>query len=178
MLVAKLLMEGLRSLGNKIAPGLGDKFAKLPPITPFHLYIEVEEKIRGQVDEPLLMEWIIQTRDDALKRKPRPIPPIIYSKVSNDFNSDLLDRVVYVVAGGERWSLDTSTFKLGDKSAITLDYVVVFRKESHVDNVKLWAHELVHVSQYARWGIRGFARKYAEDYREVEEEAAGVAARY
>jgi hypothetical protein len=36
---------------------------------------------------------------------------------------------------------------------------------------KLWAHEITHVVQYARWGVDEFAVRYLRDYQAVEKEA-------
>ena len=68
-----------------------------------------------------------------------------------------------------------SSFNLGDQSAITLDNVIVFRFEGDaLNNSILWAHEVAHVQQYRKWGIRDFSIKYIRSYKSVENEAEEV----
>ncbi|MNF05204.1 hypothetical protein D3C80_2048820 [compost metagenome] len=53
--------------------------------------------------------------------------------------------------------------------AVTLVDIIVFRsEEAALNDVALWAHELVHVQQYQQWGVAEFARRYSRDYDTVE----------
>ncbi len=49
----------------------------------------------------------------------------------------------------------------GNAAAVTLIDTVVFKDESYVGSLALWAHELHHVQQYKDWGLSGFAARYA-----------------
>ena len=86
------------------------------------------------------------------------------------------------VAAGESGSL--SVVLAGDAPAardlaITLGEVILFRPgERGEADPRIWAHELVHVQQYDRWGVRGFAQRYTADHLAVEREAQDGAARY
>ena len=81
--------------------------------------------------------------------------------------------------------LETARYRVGDDSvlttagallrnpdiaAVTLIDLIVFRSEADAEhNVALWAHELKHVEQYLQWGVGEFARRYTQDYQQVEQ---------
>jgi hypothetical protein len=54
---------------------------------------------------------------------------------------------------------------------VTLDDIIVFREKRSVEDLFLWSHELKHVDQYHRWGVRRFASYYLTDHQRVEKEA-------
>ena len=70
-----------------------------------------------------------KSRKDALRAGTKKIPRYIRDQVESHFTSDLLDRVGYRVGGGNEFSLARNSFRFGGKSAITLDYVIVFLNE-------------------------------------------------
>ena len=120
----------------------------------------------------LLREWIVATRDAALESGTEPIPAEVRSALANFFPDEILDKVRWQQASKDAFAF-SAIFYVGHAPAITLDYVVVFESaETGAADPKLWAHELVHVMQFRRWGIGGFAQRYVEDYAKVEEEAA------
>lgn len=125
-----------------------------------------------------LAQWILASRDDAIKAGVQPIPTDIRARLKGHFPEDLLTRVRYRVGTGRDFTLQTRAFK-GNAAAITLGEVILFRPDAKGEaEVRLWAHELIHVQQYARWGVRGFARRYTLDHLGIEREAEAGEARY
>ncbi|MBN8832421.1 MAG: DUF4157 domain-containing protein [Sphingomonadales bacterium] len=125
-----------------------------------------------------LAQWIWSSRADAVKAGVSPIPAAIRSRLKGHFPEALLARVRYRVGTGNEYSLQTHAFK-GNAAAITLGDVILFRPaEKSADDPRLWAHELTHVQQYDRWGVRGFAQRYTLDHVSIEREAEAGAARY
>ena len=62
---------------------------------------------------------------------------------------------------------------------MTLNEVVLFKDpQVAVFDTVLWAHEVAHVAQYQRWGVEGFAERYAADREAVEREARETATRF
>jgi hypothetical protein len=132
-----------------------------------------------QTSAPLLQGFIARSRDDALRHGAQAIPPEIRRDLSGFFPDHVLDVVRFRVRGGDDLSLQVSSIRHASAQAITLDYVIVFKDVvDALNNRALWAHELTHVDQYQRWGIRAFAVQYLRDYRSVETEAEGVETRY
>lgn len=124
-----------------------------------------------------LAQWIVASRDDAVKAGVRPMPDAVRARLRGHLPEALLARVRYRVGTGHELSLQTNAFK-GNAAAITLGDVILFRAEEQAGaDVRLWAHELAHVRQYDRWGVRGFARRYTRDHLAVEAEANAEAAK-
>lgn len=124
-----------------------------------------------------LAQWIIASRNDALKAGVQPVPADIRARLKGHFPDAILAGVRYRVGGGKEYSLQTHAFK-GNAAAITLHDVILFRPEQgNVTDVHLWAHELAHVVQYQRWGVRGFAKRYTLDHQAVENAAEAEARR-
>ncbi len=120
----------------------------------------------------VMAEAIIYLRDLAMENA-KPLPTEIKRKLTPYFDPLILEKVRYTaewsptVEAALRRLIDTDKFAL----AVTLDNVIVFSDEESLDNMWLWVHELKHVEQYDRWGIKGFAHNYLLDYRSVEQEA-------
>ena len=122
---------------------------------------------------PVLRDWIVQSRDEALADGVEKIPPVVRSSLSGYVPEDILNRVRWRVGGGGQLSLQQNSFYFAETSAVTLDYVIVFREEADaLDDVELWVHELKHVIQFMEWGIEEFATRYLLDYEAVESEAS------
>jgi hypothetical protein len=99
------------------------------------------------------------------------MPEAVRTRLKGQFPEALLVRVRYRVGSANEYNLAANAFK-NRAAAITLDDVVLFRSaQDAATDARLWAHELTHVQQYERWGIRGFARRYTLDHRGVEAEA-------
>jgi hypothetical protein len=136
-------------------------------------------ELQAQAGAPALMNWIIASRDDAIRAGVQPIPGEMRNLLSRHFSERLLRRVRFRAGEGHFLSLQKSAFHLGDQGAITLDYVIVFRHSGDAyGNDELWAHELGHVLQYESWGIRDFAIKYLRSWNSVESGADDEKNRY
>lgn len=124
-----------------------------------------------------LASAIQSARDETIKDGVLPIPPTMRKQLAAVFPIELLDRVRYHV--GQEGSFAMQAFQYGHVQAVTLIDVIVFRSESDATtNDVMWAHELTHVRQYDHWGLEEFARRYAGDYKAVEDEAYGFQAEY
>jgi len=127
-----------------------------------------------------LARAIEHARARAIANGVRPIPPGAQRGLAGFFPPSLLHCVRHGIApdaGG--FSLSNLAFGYGDADAITLVDVVLFRAPAAAANdLVLWAHELTHVAQYERWGVRGFAERYVRDHEVIEREARENAARF
>lgn len=91
----------------------------------------------------------------------------------------ILNIARYRVRGGGDLSLQVNAIRYGEAQAITLDYVIVFKDENDaLYNPTLWAHELTHIEQFQRWGIRDFSIRYLRSHPSVENEAYQAETRY
>ena len=125
---------------------------------------------------PALAEWIRASRNDAVSAGVSPIPFFVRKNLSGFFTDDILDSVSFRVGRGHELSLQNNSFEFGDRDAITLEDVVVFKNYNDAqNNLHLWAHELGHVVQYRRWGLHDFAKKYVRGYQSVENDAENTA---
>lgn len=146
--------------------------------------IEIDPEALGQMRQqaetyaaPLLRDAILRSREEALKAGTQPIPPAIRARLKGYYPEALLDRVRWRAGGGSEVSLQLNVIQYGDRAAITLNEVVVFARAADAQaDAALWAHELLHVDQFRRWGVDGFATRYVHDFRVVEAEADKAAA--
>ena len=125
-----------------------------------------------------LAQWIWASRKDAMTAGVSPMPQAVRARLKGHFPEALLGKVRYRVGTGRDFSLQAQAFK-GNAVAITLGDVILFRPDANLSgDARLWAHELTHVQQYDRWGVRGFAQRYTRDYQGVEREAESGATRF
>lgn len=124
----------------------------------------------GHMLAPMFVGMIEYLRDDALMRNAGRIPDDVRRLFSGYLPDALLDSVRWRVDEGEL-SLQRSVFLLGETRALTADNVILFASEEATRSPLLWAHELYHVSQYAAWGVDGFAARYLSDYETIEHAA-------
>lgn len=131
----------------------------------------------NQLASEALAQWILASREDVVRGGVQPIPQAIRARLAGHFPDALLDRVRYRVGIGHDLALPSNAFR-ANAAAITLNDVIAFREsDDAAGDARLWAHELTHVQQYERWGVRGFARRYTLDHDGVEREADANAAR-
>jgi hypothetical protein len=107
----------------------------------------------------------------------RPIPPQIRQILQPYVSADILNSVrVNINVGG--LSLNSAVMMLNhDVEAITLEDVVVFDNDQHVQTDYItWAHELTHVQQYRNRGVEAFANMYVTNSWVLENEAYSRAA--
>ena len=173
---------------NKVIPGAGtaldDAHRRIKNAIP--PYKAIEEGASHMVNEslvqsgaPVLQELIARSRDDALRAGVKSIPYEIRRNLSGFIAERTLNAARYRIRGGGDLTLQVNAIRYGEASAITLDYVIVFKElNDALYNVTLWAHELTHVSQYQRWGLRDFSIKYLRSYDSVEREAYEAETRY
>lgn len=173
---------------NVFVPGAGtaldDVHRQIKDAVP--VYKDVEEGAAKTVNEasvqagaPILQEAIARSRDDALRQGVRPIPPEIRANLSGYVSDHLLNIARYRVRGGGDLSIQVNAIRYGHAYAVTLDYVIVFKSENDaLYNPALWVHELTHVDQYQRWGMRDFSIRYLRNHGAVEQEAYDAQSRY
>jgi len=114
-------------------------------------------------------------RAEALRSGVEPVPPEMRRAFRKHYPDAVLDRARWTVADPDgrlgrvlaRWPVQ--------EGAVTLDDVIVFKTRSAARNRHLFAHELAHVEQYRKLGIRTFARQYAANPEPIEEEARAKA---
>jgi hypothetical protein len=136
-------------------------------------------ELNGEVDGPILADWIRASRRDAISAGVEPIPAQIRAELTGFIPEAILNKVRFRVGWGNEMALPALSFRFGDAAAITLDNVVMFRSWDDASNdLTLWAHELTHVQQYHKWGIDKFAKRYVKDHDDVEAEAETNAGRF
>jgi hypothetical protein len=177
-----------------------------PIVTPIgHAINTAYLEAQAQTLAPYLQNWIIESRNSALSSGTNAIPQKIKDQLRGYYPDALLDKVRYRVGTGNFFALASWTQMrvngLGDfggRDAMTLDYVIVFKSpycrlptgsglaavttmgawyEPENDDA-LWAHELRHVLQYERWGLRDFAIHYLRSFNSVEDEATTAENQY
>ncbi len=123
----------------------------------------------SRVASGALQQWLVQARADALAGGVEPIPPAIREKLVPYFDAALLDLARYRIGDSSELGAASAMLHDPDIKAVTLVDVILFRdREGALEDVALWAHELVHAQQYREWGVEGFASRYAEDADSVE----------
>lgn len=173
---------------NLIAPGAGtqldDAHRRIKEAIPPYKAIEegasktVNEAL-VQTNAPILQQLIASSRDDALQNGVQPIPSDIRQNLVGFVSEHILNIARYRVRGGGDLSLQVNAIRYGEAQAITLDYVIVFKDENDaLYNPTLWAHELTHIEQFQRWGIRDFSIRYLRSHPSVENEAYQAETRY
>lgn len=126
--------------------------------------------------------WMIASRNSAIGSA-QPIPADVRAKLTGKVPENILNRARYKIDDNGFFNLGGLTVRYGDNipgnepGAITLDDLIIFSPNA-VRTDSLWAHELYHVKQYAEWGVRDFAIRYARDFDAVEKPAYEEGARY
>jgi hypothetical protein len=145
------------------------------------IYGQAEEAVTGagrhlvtgatvESTAPILKNLILASRQDALNAGARPLPPEVIWEFNGFYGPDVLG-AYWRVGQGHELSLQANAFRFGDRAAIALDTVLVFRSHSEANSVWLWAHELAHIEQYRRWRIDNFVKRYIRNHEAVEAEA-------
>lgn len=145
------------------------------------IYGQTEEAVTGagrhliteatvEAAYPILKNLILASRQDALNAGAGPLPPEIISEFQGFFGMDVLS-AYWRIGQGNDLSLQANSFRFGDRAAIALDTVLVFRSPGDTNSVWLWAHELAHIEQYRRWGVDDFAKRYIRNYEAIESAA-------
>ena len=117
----------------------------------------------------------LQRSRDTLRAQGKPIPDEVKKGLIPFYPPELLDSVRYVIGDVSPSGVAGFAIRNGNAAAVTLIDTVVFKDESYVGSLGLWAHELHHVQQYNEWGVSGFAARYAFGWADVEAEASARA---
>ena len=117
----------------------------------------------------------LQRSRDTLHPSGKPIPEEVKKGLIPFYPAELLDSVRYVIGDVSPSGVAGFAIRNGNAAAVTLIDTVVFKDESYVGSLGLWAHELHHVEQYSEWGLSGFAARYAFGWADVEAEASARA---
>lgn len=110
---------------------------------------------------PQLAFLIRQARAQA-SGSAQPMPDALRQELSSFFPSDILGTALFTTQQRAGISIATGTLEVnGNIAAMTVDNIIVFRDDQASQDPIIWAHELMHVSQYRNMGIDGFAAVYA-----------------
>jgi len=142
------------------------------------IYGQAEEAVAGagrklisevsvEASAPVLKNLILASRQDALNAGATPLPPEIIAEFNGFYGPEVLG-AFWRVGQGNELSLQANSFRFGDRAAIALDTVLVFRSFGEANSLWLWAHELAHIEQYRNWGIDDFTKRYIRDYDAIE----------
>jgi hypothetical protein len=141
------------------------------------------ERLPGQIEDlgrdlstggaSIALASAIRYSEARAARSAAPMPPDVRADLAPFFSAEILDRARYSTDWGAAQNGTLQQFLLGNEqaSAVTLGSVIVFGDGRSVSNRELWAHELVHVMQYAQLGIEEFARQYVVSSDELEGQA-------
>ena len=126
---------------------------------------------------PALAAAIRLARGEALRIGVKPVPMELKRAFRRHYPARVLDKARWMVAApGSRLGLLLARWPVRE-GAVTLGEVIVFKTRRAAANRRLFAHELVHVEQYHRLGIDGFASRYAANRPRMEKEAQAKARR-
>ncbi len=116
-------------------------------------------------------------RLEAMRSGTQPVPDRLKRLFRKQYTDEVLNEARWTVAEpGSRLGRVLARWPVRE-GAVTLGNVIVFKTQRASKNQGLFAHELVHVSQYDKLGINEFARRYADDPAPIEEEARAKARR-
>lgn len=105
-----------------------------------------------------------------------PIPADVKAQLSTMIDAVTLNRARYAIGKVEITLpnfIGQGNKLMGDDYAVVVDDVIVFNTSppAYAGDPFWWAHEIMHVCQYGRMGIEGFAYRYMTDWQGVEGEA-------
>jgi hypothetical protein len=120
----------------------------------------------------------LQSSRDAARTTSLPIPEAVIKGLIPFYPEELLRDVRYSIGDPSKTGLAGFAIRNGNAAAVTLIDTIVFKDESYVNSLALWAHEMHHVQQYRDWGLSGFAVRYAFGWNDVEAEASDRAAQF
>ena len=92
----------------------------------------------------------------------RPVPDSVRGELAPYFPANVLARARFTTRSQAQISVASGLLEVnGDIGAITVDDIIVFKGDAESENLSIWAHELVHITQYKNMGVEGFAAIYA-----------------
>ncbi len=120
----------------------------------------------------------LQSSRDTVRPESRPIPEAVIKGLLPFYPEELLRDVRYAIGDPSKTGLAGFAIRNGNAAAVTLIDTIVFKDESYVNSLALWAHEMHHVQQYKDWGLSGFAARYAFGWTDVEADASARAKQF
>ncbi len=136
-----------------------------------HGFMTMQTQYTANIVSETLAAALQRSRDN-LWATSKPIPEEVKKGLIPFYPAEMLDKVHYVIGDVSPSGVAGFAIRNGNAAAVTLIDLVVFKDESYIGSLALWAHELHHVEQYSEWGLSGFAANYAFGWREVEAEAS------
>jgi hypothetical protein len=133
-------------------------------------FVTVQAQYGANIISATLESGLKRSRDTA-RADSHPIPDEVREALIPFYSPELLENVRYSIGDTSPAGLAGFAIRNGNAAAVTLIDTVVFKDESHIRNIALWAHEIHHVEQYEEWGVAGFASRYAFNWQDVEAEA-------
>jgi hypothetical protein len=139
-----------------------------------HGFMTVQTQYSANVVTETLAAALQRSRD-TVRSQSKPIPDEVKKELVPFYPAELLENVRYTIGDTSKTGLAGFAIRNGNAAAVTLIDTIVFKDESYIGSLALWAHELHHVQQYKEWGLSGFAVRYAFDWKTVEAEAGARA---
>ncbi len=152
----------------RTADGVG-RYGMLADFT--HGFMSLQAQYGANIVSETLAAALQRSRD-TLRADSKPIPEEVKKGLIPFYPPGLLENVRYVIGDVTPSGVAGFAIRNGNAAAVTLIDTVVFKDESFVGSLALWAHEIHHVQQYSDWGISGFAARYTFGWAEVEAEAS------
>jgi len=139
-----------------------------------HGFMAMQTQYSANVVSETLAAALQRSRDNV-RANSKPIPDEVKKGLIPFYPEELLKDVRYAIGDVSPSGVAGFAIRNGNAAAVTLIDTVVFKDESYVGSLGLWAHEIHHVQQYKDWGLSGFAARYAFGWSEVEAEASARA---
>lgn len=136
-----------------------------------HSFMNVQAQYSANVISETLANALQRSRD-TVRENSKPIPEEVKKGLVPFYPAELLENVRYTIGDTSRTGLAGFAIRNGNAAAVTLIDTIVFKDESYLGSLALWAHEMHHIQQYKEWGLSGFAARYAFDWKSVEAEAS------
>ncbi len=154
------------------APSSSGGYSMLVDFT--HNFMTVQAQYSANIVSDTLAAAMQRSRD-VVRANSKPIPEEVKKELIPFYPEELLKNVRYAIGDTSPSGIAGFAIRNGNAAAVTLIDTIVFKDESYVGSLGLWAHELHHVQQYNDWGLSGFAARYAFGWAEVEAEASARA---
>lgn len=140
-------------------------------------FMQVQAQYSANVISETLASALQRSRNTVWPDS-KPIPDEVKKELTPFYPAALLESVRYTIGDTSQAGLAGFAIRNGNAAAVTLIDTIVFKDESYLSSLALWAHEMHHVQQYSDWGLSGFAARYAFGWSEVESEATARAKAY
>jgi hypothetical protein len=139
-----------------------------------HNFMTVQTQYSANVVSDTLAAALQRSRDTVWENS-KPIPDAVRKGLVPFYPAELLENVRYTIGDTSKTGLAGFAIRNGNAAAVTLIDTIVFKDESYIGSLALWAHEMHHIEQYREWGLSGFAARYAFDWKSVEADAGAKA---